>query len=64
MGLPAPALGFDGVLMVGPNRVEVRDGELKLGKMHLYIDERGIAYDGDKPVARVQNGQLVPMGAR
>ena len=66
MGLPAPALGFDGVLAIqGVGRVEVKDGELRIGKMHLYIDEQGVAYDdNDRPVARVQNGQLVPMGAR
>lgn len=62
MGLPAPALGFDGMLIVGQNRVEVKDGELRMGKMHLYIDEQGVAYDdNDRPVARVQNGQLVPV---
>ena len=65
MGLPAPALGFDGMLIVGQGRVEVKDGELNIGKLHLFVDTDGTAYDDqDRPVARVQNGTLVPMGAR
>jgi hypothetical protein len=63
MGLPAPALGYDGVVIVGMSKVEVKDGELRLQGRHLYVDEQGLVYqgDGDKPIARVVNGRLAGM---
>lgn len=63
MGLPAPALGYDGVVIAGMTRVEVKDGELKLQGRSFYVDEQGLVYqsDGDKPIARVVNGRLAGM---
>ena len=62
MGLPAPSLGFDGLVQIGMSQVEVKDGDLTVQGRRLYVDEEGIVYDErDREVARVQNGRLVPL---
>lgn len=64
MGLPAPALGYDGMVIVGQGQIQVKDGDLTMQGHHFYVDEQGMVFQGDadRPVARVMNGRLVPVG--
>lgn len=62
MGLPAPALGYDGVVRtpVGPARVV--DGVMRMGEKYFNVSEDGqVADEQGKPVAQVVNGQLQPL---
>lgn len=62
MGLPAPKIGYDGMIQVNGQQVQVDDGVLQLGQQRLFVEDDGSVTDGKgKQVARVQGGKLVPM---
>ena len=61
MGLPAPPMGYDGMVMIGQRQVQVNDGVLEIQGKRLHVAEDGqVKNDQDQTVARVVNGQLVP----
>lgn len=63
MGLPSPAMGYNGIVMDGQgHRINVSDGILRLGQKEFHIDEDGKVMDNeDKQVAFVKNGRLQPV---
>lgn len=62
MGLPAPKIGYDGMIQVNGQQVQVDDGVLQLGQQRLFVEDDGSVTDGKgKQVARVHGGKLVPM---
>lgn len=62
MGLPAPAIGYDGVVQVGMTKIRVSDGVMRVGGRRLNVDEDGTVKDEqDRPVAKVVNGQVQPL---
>lgn len=65
MGLPAPALGYDGTVLTPVGPQEVKDGVLKVAHRTLHIDTDGTVFGpNDKPIAKVVNGRLTPMNAQ
>lgn len=64
MGLTPPKMGYEGVVRVGMQQVQVVDGVMDMGGRKLSVAEDGIVADEQgKPVAKVVNGQLAPMQA-
>ncbi len=61
MGLPAPPLGYDGVVQTPGGPIEVVDGVMTLGKNKLDVSVAGEVTDpAGKVIAHVENGKLVP----
>jgi hypothetical protein len=62
MGLPAPHIGYDGVVMAGMQQIQVHDGVMQInGKSFSVSTDGQVTDEQDKPVAMVQDGKLVPM---
>lgn len=62
MGLPAPRIGYDGVIQVNGQPVPVSDGVLQLGQQRLFVEDDGtVTNEQGKQVARVQGGKLMPL---
>lgn len=62
MGLPAPKIGYDGMIQVNGQQMQVSDGVLQIGQQRLFVEDDGSVTDGKgKPVARVQGGKLMPL---
>lgn len=62
MGLPAPLIGYDGMVQIGGAQVKVTDGVLRMGPRRLFVDEDGSVLDEkQKPVAKVVNGTVTPL---
>lgn len=62
MGLPAPAMGYDGIVQAGGQQIQVVDGVMELGGHKLHVSEDGqVTDDQDKPIAKVVNGQVIPI---
>lgn len=62
MGLPAPVIGYDGMIQAGMQKIQVLDGVLKIGGRRFHVSEQGqVTDEQDRPVAQIQNGKLVPL---
>lgn len=62
MGLPAPSIGYDGVIQAGQQQIHVTDGVLQMGGRRLHVAEDGnVTDEQDKPVAVVKDGKLMPL---
>ena len=61
MGLTPPAMGYDGLIFIGNQRVHVSDGILNIQGKHLNVSEEGsVTDDSDNEVAVIKNGHLIP----
>jgi hypothetical protein len=62
MGLPAPHIGYDGIVQAGMQRIQINDGVLQMNGKQFSVSEDGQVTDQqDKPVAMVKDGKLIPM---
>lgn len=62
MGLPAPSLGYDGMVMVGGQQIQVHDGAMQIQGRRFSVSEDGrVTDEHDQPVAMVKNGQMTPL---
>lgn len=62
MGMPAPSMGYDGVIQAGQQQIRVTDGVLQMGGRRLHVEEDGnVTDEQDKPVAVVKDGKLMPL---
>ena len=62
MGLPAPALGYDGVVQTPGGPIKVTDGVMKVGQKTLDVSVDGQVTDEQgKALAKVVNGKLTPL---
>lgn len=61
MGLPAPRIGYDGMIQVGMSKIQVSDGMMQLGQRRFFVEDDGDVLDEQqRVVARVKDGKLGP----
>lgn len=62
MGLTPPSIGYDGLVVIGNQRVKVSDGILNIQGKQLNVSEDGkVTDENDQEVATIKNGQMMPM---
>lgn len=62
MGLPAPHIGYDGIVQAGMQRIQVSDGVMQINGRQLSVSVDGrVTDEQDKPVAMVKDGKLMAL---
>jgi hypothetical protein len=55
-------MGYEGIVQTPNGPMKVSDGVLRVGQRQLHISKDGeVTDEQDQPIAKVVNGQLVPM---